>query len=106
MIQIGYMTTAAIRRTRSGYPYSPLANVDEHLEHVGHSKQVAHLLADIDELQGAACGTSGDVQTSQRTESHAVHAREVGEVEHHSLRTREELAGFSVEHVADACHQL
>src|SRR5579859_179545 len=70
-------------------------------EQVGERQQVLHLLAEMEQLQLAACSPSVDVEADEGAETHAIDVSEVLEVEGEELAGRGDLLQVGVEGVGE-----
>jgi hypothetical protein len=74
-------------------------------QEMGSSEKHSNLFANIHKFQAAACGSRRDVEANQRADAHAVHAGEVGEVEHDAFGIREQLFDLGIENIVRIRHQ-
>jgi hypothetical protein len=69
------------------------------------SEKHSNLFANVHKLQAAACGSSRDVEANQRADAHAIHAGEVGQVEHDAFGIGEQLFDLVIENIVRIRHQ-
>src|SRR3984893_4256681 len=73
---------------------------------MGEAEEFANALAHMEELHLASCGARRGVEADEGAEAHAVHAGDIGKIEHDSFAAWDDGADFGVEDVGQLGDQL
>jgi hypothetical protein len=78
----------------------------EYGQEVGEAEELSNPLAHVEELHLASCGASRGVEADEGAEAHAVHAGDVGEIEHDPFAAWNDGSNLGVEDVGQLRDQL
>jgi hypothetical protein len=86
--------------------YPLLAHIRKHREKIGHPEKLPDPRSEIDELKAASRRLCRDIKPHQRPQAHAVHVRQIGEIEHNALAFWDQLFDLGGELIAHPIDQL
>ena len=87
-------------------PYAVFTDDGEYGQEVGEAEELSDPLANVEELHLASCGARRGVEADQGAEAHAVHAGDVGEIEHDPFAAWDDGSNLGVEDVGQLGDQL